>query len=114
MQFFFSLLVARLPLPAPAFAQDQADWNARFQATHIRPVQPAFAHRTYLERGGLTSFLGDGTLRHGRERMAELYDGAEPGAGFAITADVQRVANPGYNSDRGPASFYAIRLHWES
>jgi hypothetical protein len=22
--------------------------------------------------------------------------------------------NPGYNKDRGPTSFYAIRLHWES
>ncbi len=72
------------------------------------------AHRTYLERGGLTSFLGDGTLRYGRERMAELYYSAELGAGFALTADVQRVANPGYNKDRGPAAFYALRLHWES
>jgi hypothetical protein len=23
------------------------------------------------------------------------------------------VANPGYNKDRGPAAFYALRLHWE-
>ncbi len=72
------------------------------------------AHREYLERGGLTSFLGDGTLRYGHERMAELYYGAELGAGFTLTADVQRVVNPGYNMDRGPASFYALRLHWEN
>jgi carbohydrate-selective porin OprB len=72
------------------------------------------AHRQYLERGGLTSFLGDGTLRYGRERMAELYYSAELGAGFVLTADVQRVVNPGYNMDRGPAAFYALRLHWES
>ena len=71
------------------------------------------AHRDYLERGGLTSFLGDGTLRYGHERMAEAYYSAELGAGFTLTADVQRVANPGYNKDRGPASFYALRLHWE-
>ncbi|MCK9689351.1 carbohydrate porin [Scleromatobacter humisilvae] len=70
-------------------------------------------HRVYLERGGLTSFLGDGTLRYGHERMAEAYYSAELGAGFTLTADVQRVANPGYNKDRGPASFYALRLHWE-
>ena len=71
------------------------------------------AHREYLERGGLTSFLGDGTLRYGHERFAELYYSAELGAGFTLTADVQRVVNPGYNMDRGPASFYALRLHWE-
>ncbi len=71
------------------------------------------AHRAYLQRGGLTSFLGDGTLRYGHERLAELYYSADLGAGFVLTADVQRVANPGYNKDRGPASFYALRLHWE-
>ena len=72
------------------------------------------AHREYLERGGQTSFLGDGALRYGRERLAELYYRADLGAGFALTADVQRIANPGYNMDRGPAAFYALRLHWES
>ena len=72
------------------------------------------AHREYLERGGQTSFLGDGTLRYGRERVAELYYSADLGAGVVLTADVQRVANPGYNMDRGPAAFYALRLHWES
>ncbi len=71
------------------------------------------AHRQYLERGGLTSFLGDGTLHYGHERMAELYYAADLGAGFTLSADVQRVADPGYNRDRGPASFYALRLHWE-
>jgi high affinity Mn2+ porin len=72
------------------------------------------AQREYLERGGLTSFLGDGTLRYGHERLAELYYSADVGAGFTLTADVQRVANPGYNMDRGPVAFYALRLHWES
>ena len=71
------------------------------------------AHRTYLARGGVTAFLGDGALRYGREKVAELYYSADLGAGFALTADVQRVANPGYNKDRGPVSFYAVRLHWE-
>ena len=34
--------------------------------------------------------------------------------GVSLTADWQRIANPGYNADRGPASFYALRLHWEN
>ena len=72
------------------------------------------AHRAYLQRGGLTSFLGDGTLRYGRERVAEIYYSAALGSGLTLTADAQRVANPGYNKDRGPAAFYALRLHWES
>jgi len=36
------------------------------------------------------------------------------GAGFTLTADVQRLVNPGCNVDRGPASFHALRLHGES
>jgi carbohydrate-selective porin OprB len=72
------------------------------------------AHRAYLRRGGLTSFLGDGTLRYGRERVAEIYYSAALGSGLTLTADAQRVAHPGYNMDRGPAAFYALRLHWES
>jgi len=71
------------------------------------------AHQAYLARGGVTAFLGDGALRYGRERVAELLYAAELGAGFTLTADVQRVANPGYNKDRGPVAFYALRLHWE-
>jgi hypothetical protein len=70
-------------------------------------------HRAYLARGGVTDFLGDGALRYGHEQVAELYYAAELNAGFTLTADVQRVANPGYNKDRGPVSFYALRLHWE-
>ena len=71
------------------------------------------AHRDYLARGGVTAFLGDGALRYGRERVAEVYYAGELGAGFTLTADVQRVANPGYNKDGGPVAFYALRLHWE-
>ncbi len=73
----------------------------------------AGAHRAYLERGGTTTFLGDGALRYGSERVAEVYYSADLGAGFALTADAQRIADPGYNRDRGPAAFYALRLHWE-
>lgn len=71
------------------------------------------AHRDYLARGGVGAFLGDGALRYGRERVSELYYAAQLDAGFALTADVQRVINPGYNKDRGPVAFYALRLHWE-
>jgi len=98
MQFFFSPLLAAL-LPAPAFAQDDT-WSARVQAT--------------LERGGLTSFLGDGRLRDGRDRMAEIRYSAALDQDVSLTADAQRVVNSGYDMDRGPAAFLALRLHRES
>ena len=98
MQFFFSPLLAAL-LPAPAFAQDDT-WSARVQAT--------------LERGGLTSVLGDGTLRDGGDRMAKVQYSAALDQGVSLTADARRVVNPGYDMDRGPAAFLALRLHWES
>ncbi|HEX7688677.1 MAG TPA: carbohydrate porin, partial [Burkholderiaceae bacterium] len=71
------------------------------------------AHRAYLARGGLTTFLGDGSLRYGAERAAELYYDADLGAGLRLAADVQRVVHPGYDAARGPVSFYGLRLHWE-
>lgn len=58
--------------------------------------------------------MGDGRLRYAPERVIEIYYGAAIGKGVSITADYQRVANPGFNADRGPASFYAVRLHWEN
>jgi len=35
------------------------------------------------------------------------------GKGAAISAGYQRIANPGYNADRGPAQVYSLRAHWE-
>jgi len=71
-------------------------------------------HRTYLARGGTTFFLGDGALRYGSERTIEAFYSFALGKGLSATADYQRITNPGYNADRGPASFYALRMHWES
>ena len=102
-------LAAGLSLKGSRWMRDKDSVGLAFGADAI-----SAAHREYLERGGQTAFLGDGALRYGRERVAELYYSADLGAGFALTADVQRVANPGYNRDRGPAAFYALRLHWES
>ena len=38
---------------------------------------------------------------------------ADVGAGFTPTADAQRAVDAGYDMDRGPAAFHALRLHWE-
>jgi hypothetical protein len=72
------------------------------------------AHKSFLARGGQTFFLGDGQLRYRPEQDLEAYYRAEIVKGLYLTADAQRIRNPGYNADRGPAAFYALRLHWES
>ena len=70
-------------------------------------------HRQVLEAGGQTFFLGDGRLNYRPERVWEAYYLSNLGHGLAISADYQRIQSPGYNADRGPASFLAMRLHAE-
>lgn len=83
--------------------------GAAFVASGLSP-----GHRSFLERGGQTVFLGDGRLRYAPERVLEAYYSVALGKQTSLTADYQRISNPGFNADRGPASFYALRLHWEN
>jgi carbohydrate-selective porin OprB len=70
-------------------------------------------HRAYLAAGGFGFILGDGALRYGPETDMEAYYAFHVGAGWTVTGDYQRLANPGYNRDRGPVSVASLRLHWE-
>jgi hypothetical protein len=70
-------------------------------------------HRSFLARGGLTFFLGDGALNYRPEDVFETYYSMALAKGVRLSADFQRIAHPGYNADRGPVSLYALRLHWE-
>jgi high affinity Mn2+ porin len=70
-------------------------------------------HRAYLAAGGLGFLLGDGALNYGREKIWETYYNLHIWRGIYVGADVQRVWNPGYNRDRGPATVLGIRLHIE-
>ena len=70
-------------------------------------------HRRFLEAGGLSFFLGDGRLSYAPEQIFEAYYAWTPVKGLTLSFDYQRVRNPGYNADRGPASFVALRLHLE-
>ena len=72
------------------------------------------ADRDLLARGGQTFFLGDGALRYRPEQVFEAYYLFALKEGAAISFDVQRIANPGYNADRGPAMFYGVRVHLEN
>jgi len=70
-------------------------------------------HQEYLKLGGLGFLLGDGTLTYGRENIFEGYYNAHFWRGIYGAIDLQHIANPGYNRDRGPVLVPALRLHIE-
>jgi high affinity Mn2+ porin len=68
--------------------------------------------RQYLAAGGLGVLVGDGQLIHaGNEQIAEAYYDLSALKPLYVTLDFQRVRNPAYNRDRGPASILALRFH---
>jgi len=69
-------------------------------------------HRDYLAAGGLGFFLGDGALRYRPESILEAYYSLNVAKDTSFSADFQRISNPGYNADRGPATVISARLHY--
>ena len=66
----------------------------------------------YLNAGGLGILVGDGRLPHpGAEQIIETYYSLAVRSWVHISLDYQWVKNPGYNTDRGPVSIVAVRLH---
>ena len=70
-------------------------------------------HRAYLAAGGSGFLLGDGALNYAQEEIAELYYSYAPFAHVTFSPDLQWIRNPGYNRDRGPATFAGVRAHLE-
>ena len=77
-------------------------------------------HRHYLAAGGSGFLLDDGRLNYGREQIIESYYRFEviwprnPGPiSWQLSPDLQLIRDPGYNRDRGPVRFLALRLHVE-
>lgn len=66
----------------------------------------------FLNEGGLGILVGDGRLPRPRpEQILETYYDWGLGSWVQLTADYQYIVNPAYNSDRGPASIFSLRLH---
>ena len=65
----------------------------------------------YLQKGGYTMFIGDSSIQYQPEQIAEAYYSFHVHKNFSITADYQRIANPAYNSARGPINFFGLRAH---
>jgi|SRR5579864_8398747 len=71
------------------------------------------AHRDYLAAGGLGFFLGDGALNYRTENIVETYYSFNLVKQAWVSADYQRIFNPGYNGDRGPVTVVSARFHLE-
>jgi high affinity Mn2+ porin len=70
-------------------------------------------HIAFLNDGGLGILVGDGMLPHpGPEQIIETYYSL-PVSYLRLTLDYQFIVNPGYNTDRGPVSVFATRVHWQ-
>ena len=70
-------------------------------------------HRDYLAAGGLGFFLGDGRLNYATERILEVFYSLAVVKKTYLSLGYQRIANPGYNRDRGPTDFFSFRFHAE-
>jgi high affinity Mn2+ porin len=70
-------------------------------------------HAKYLEMGGVDGFIGDGALTQAHENMTEIYYRKHISRSIYLSADYQRVWNPGYNAARGPVNLFGGKFHVE-
>ena len=71
-------------------------------------------HQEFLNAGGLGILVGDGQLPHpGLEEIIEAYYSYALSASTRIGVDYQFIANPAYNTDRGPVNVFSGRFHWQ-
>jgi high affinity Mn2+ porin len=66
-----------------------------------------------LNMGGIDGFIGDGRINYKPEQTFEAYYNININKFSWLTFDFQRIANPAYNSDRGPVTIFGARLHAE-
>ena len=66
----------------------------------------------FLNAGGLGLLVGDGQLPHpGAEQILETYYRLAVVPWAQVTFDYQYVVNPAFNTERGPVSIFAVRIH---
>ena len=88
-------------------------WSRPFDKVGVAIVSNAIKkdHQDYLKLGGLGFLLGDGKLNYAREDIVEGYYTLHAWRGVFYSLDLQYVAHPGYNQDRGPALVESVRMH---
>ena len=70
-------------------------------------------HRDFIAAGGMGILIGDGQLNYRTEQVLETYYAYAINKSHIVTFDYQLMANPAYNADRGPISFFSLRYHAE-
>jgi len=72
------------------------------------------AHIAYFNDGGMGIVIGDGQLPHyATEDIFEAYYSYAITSATKVSFDYQFIANPAYNTDRGPVNVFAGRFHTE-
>ena len=98
------------------FQVQGASWNRSEDVVGIAGIVDGLssAHRDYLAAGGLGPLIGDGKLPHYEpEGILEIYYNSQVIKNVYLGIDYQFVANPGYNSDRGPVNIFSSRFHFQ-
>lgn len=97
------------------FSMNGARWGRAPDTLGIAAAVDALSdpHRRILAEGGNTFFLGDGRLTYRTENVLEAYYRVRVLPHADVSVDFQHIAHPGFNADRGPVSFLALRLHVE-
>ena len=92
-----------------------APWHRPFDQTGIGGgfAWISQVHADYLRMGGVDGFVGDGNLRKGTEGNFEVFYSFNLLRAIWLTADYQRLNNPGFNRDRGPVDIFGARVHAE-
>ena len=72
----------------------------------------AGVHAAYFNAGGMGILIGDGTLpSSGPEGILETYYSYAITSAMKVSFDYQFIANPAYNTQRGPVNVFAGRFH---
>jgi len=90
-------------------------WHRPFDtaASELTVSGLSAVHSQYLAQGGHDFLIGDGRLQYGPEYIWETDYNARFLPGVFTSFDLQHVANPAYNQQRGPVWISSIRLHIE-
>ncbi len=67
-------------------------------------------HHRFIEAGGTGFLIGEGRLRYRPELAVESYYDRHISHGLHAALNVQLIANPAYNADRGPILLLGLRL----
>jgi len=89
-------------------------WHRREDTIGVAAIDNGIsgARERYLNAGGLGILVGDGRLPHpGAEQIVETYYDVAARSWAHLSLDYQWVKNPAYNTDRGPVSIVAVRVH---